>query len=100
MIEVSYRRMRDYCHCCDRDLDEPVFGEFETYELTDARISNYVDWLDYMEFEEDMPGIVEELLSDYLEDVKCGTELIRVSDGEVRKVAEYIKKKCREGVFK
>lgn len=90
-ITVQYTSARDYCRCCDRDLDEPVVSEVRDFDFYISSLKEDNDWNLYDE-EDELDDVVDEYIFNKVSFYAVsGDERIKFLGDGKDKILQYIK---------
>lgn len=87
---VKYRTVKEFCSCCDKELDEPEISKVRKFYFSPQDIKDYGDWslLEEEELEDEIPEFIYGTINSY---AVRGDEGIQFSDGELDKITKNIR---------
>lgn len=90
-IIINFQTRKDYCHCCDRDMENAKWSEMKQFELSTKNLLDNDNWEEYVKYEEDLPEMVSGYIFDTIEFHACHSgESLKFSKSETDKVIQFL----------
>lgn len=89
-ITIKFHAQKEFCHCCDRKLDEVKRSETREFDFYEKQLREDVNWKLYDESE--LEEVVRGYVSDVIEFFAVGAhDRLILPEGEVNRMVEYVK---------
>lgn len=93
---INYRTRRDYCHCCDRKLDNPKLSEIREFRIDKDDVLSWTEWKVVIEYD-DIKYMVREFVCDTIRFFATNfDDKLLIEKSEFDKVIEFIKSIVKE----
>lgn len=91
-ITVKYQTQKEFCHCCERDLDEVEIGKMREFDFLVNSLKEDVEWSLYDEYSE-LEEVVREYVCETVEFFAVDSyDRLLLPKDESDKILSYVKK--------
>ncbi|MDW0112224.1 hypothetical protein QT711_03440 [Sporosarcina saromensis] len=91
-ITIKYKTRKDYCPCCQRDLDEPSLSKIREFDFTKRSFQDYGAHWELYDGEE-MKEVVREFVYETIDFFAVTNhEPILLEKGEMERMYEFARK--------